>query len=81
MTLTTVFGGANNESAVDLLEVEPLGSGIGRVVCLKCDGKPDDYHSLVPQAVGVTRCLNCKGLGYVLVDMSPVLACRITRQP
>ncbi len=64
----TIFGGANNESAKEL-DVHPLAPGIGRIVCLECEGKPDDYPSLFPPEIGVEQCLHCKGLGYVLVDM------------
>jgi hypothetical protein len=64
----TLYGG-QNLSAEKLAEVEPVAPGIGRIACTECEGKPEEYPSLFPPEIGVTQCLNCKGLGYIFVDI------------
>jgi len=66
--LMTLYRGQNGVTG-KAVEVEPLAPGIGRVVCPECGGKPDEYPSLFPPEIGVTQCVDCKGLGYVYVDI------------
>lgn len=66
--LMTLYRGQNGVTGKSV-EVEPVAPGIGRVVCPECSGKPDEYPSLFPPEVGITRCVDCKGLGYVYVDI------------
>lgn len=60
---------AENNSVLLEADVDPVGPGIGRVKCLECDGKPEEYPTLFPPEIGVTHCVDCKGLGYVYVDI------------
>jgi hypothetical protein len=66
--LMTLYNG-QNFAAESVADVEPVAPGIGRVTCPECGGKPEEYPSLFPPEVGVTQCVDCKGLGYVYVDI------------
>ena len=66
--LTTLYGARNNETPTKC-DVEPVAPGIGRVTCPECGGKPKEYPSLFPPEIGVTQCVQCKGTGYIYVDM------------
>ena len=64
----TLYVAKNNDTALEV-EVEPVAPGIGRVICPECEGHPENYPSLFPPEIGVNQCINCKGLGYIYVDM------------
>jgi hypothetical protein len=66
--LLTVSGGRNHITK-RLMEVEEIAPGIGRVPCLECEGRPEEYPSLFAPEIGVSHCMECKGLGYVLINI------------
>jgi hypothetical protein len=62
------FVGGNPECPVPV-DVEYVAPGVGRVPCFECEGKPEDYAKLFPPEVGVTKCVDCKGAGFVYISI------------
>lgn len=62
----TAFGGENFVSE-KLVFVEYVAPGVGKIVCLECDGDPN-YPKLFPPEIGVTQCIDCKGQGWVYIS-------------
>lgn len=50
------------------LPVEDLGAGAGRVRCIECRGDPN-YPRLFPAELGIDRCVDCKGAGWIYVSV------------
>jgi hypothetical protein len=71
----SVWGGQNFVTEVPML-VEEVAPGVGRIVCLECDGDPEAYVSRFPPELLVEcyvpgigpSCVTCKIRGYVLVS-------------
>lgn len=62
-----VFAGENLATAVEV-DVEIVSPGVGKIVCLECDGDPEGYPSLFPPEIGVTQCIDCKGRGWIYIS-------------
>jgi hypothetical protein len=62
---------AQNNEAQLISDIEPVAPGIGRIVCPQCGGKPSEFPSLFPPEIGAAQCIDCKGTGYIYVDMWP----------
>jgi hypothetical protein len=43
------------------VKVEIVASGIGRVPCVECVGKPQDFSKLCPPELGATQCIDVRG--------------------
>jgi hypothetical protein len=63
-----VYRGKNHVTPVEC-EVEPVAPGIGRIVCPECGGDQKRYRSLFPPGLGIAECVDCKGTGFIYVDM------------
>ena len=63
-----IYRGKNHATPAEC-EVDPVAPGIGHVVCPECGGDQARYRSCFPREVGITECVECKGTGYVYVDM------------
>jgi len=61
-------GGENYVSERNV-EVTPVSSGVGEVVCPECNGEPEKYATLFPPELGITGCLDCKGRGRVFISI------------
>jgi hypothetical protein len=64
----TVYTGQNNVTPIDR-EVYPVAPGVGRIVCPECGGDQERYRSFFPSELGITECVDCKGTGFIYVDM------------
>lgn len=64
--LMTVRGGENFVTE-KLVSVEHVAPGVGKIVCLECDGDPN-YPDLFPPEIGVSQCVDCKGRGWVYIS-------------
>jgi hypothetical protein len=62
-----VWGGTNFVTEAPV-EVEPIAPGVGRIVCLECDGDPEGYAASFPSRLGIDTCIDCKGRGWVYVS-------------
>ena len=51
------------------MDVEIVGPGVGKIPCLECEGRPEDYPSLFPDYAGITECVDCKGTGWVYISV------------
>lgn len=64
----SVWGGRNFVTEAPVL-VEEVAPGVGRIVCPECGGDQERYRSLFPPELGITQCVDCKGTGYVFVNV------------
>jgi hypothetical protein len=68
--LMEVFGGLNFVSSKDV-DVEIVAPGIGKVVCLECNGDPEGYAAAfgdLQTALAPNGCVDCKNRGWVYVS-------------
>jgi hypothetical protein len=63
-----VYTGQNHVTPIDR-EVHPVAPGVKRIVCPECGGDQQRYRSLFPQELGIAECVDCKGTGFIYVDM------------
>lgn len=50
------------------VDVEPVVSGIGKMICLECKGRSaEDYAALWPPGAVTGGCVECKGQGWAYV--------------
>lgn len=63
-----VYGGLNFESA-KAAEIKEVAPGVGTMMCLECNGDPEGYVRLFPPELGITQCVDCKGRGWVYVNV------------
>lgn len=64
----SVWGGQNFVTELPV-HVEQVAPGVGRIVCLECSGDQERYRSYFPPEIGVTHCMDCKGTGFVLINI------------
>ena len=49
------------------MDVELVAPGVGKITCVECEGRPDEYPSYFPPGA-VPHCVHCKGQGWVYVS-------------
>lgn len=68
MAMMVVYCGFHRNTEV-ACEVEDLGVGAGRIVCLECGGDGDWTKFHPEPETGPHPCVDCKGTGYQLVSV------------
>jgi len=46
-----------------------IAPGVGKVASFECGGRPEEYAKAFVGFAGVTQCVDCKGTGWVYVNV------------
>lgn len=68
--IAVVYGGRNLATAAEV-DVEIVAPGVGRMMCLECQGDPEAYAAAfgpLRRELAPDGCVDCKNRGWVYVS-------------